>query len=219
MVEHKFEKVDKTMIVQGMPKNPTPGSGMQNQYDNQYGNFLRGDKPQTHIKVSGALRNKQAAAWQSFINDRKVSLHNEARKPTITEAAYKAEAGNLNRIRDRGGTNIGEWALDYTPNSPEFLNASKTRLNQLVEDLDASVPIRDIPQGPISGTEVETPVAVQQPLESGPIFEESVLEKFANDDGGFDFPEVDITTDEIPEADEEPEVVIDDIEEDSEASK
>jgi len=203
MAEHKFEEVDKTMFIGGMPKNPAPGSGMQSQYALQYGNYLRGGKPETHIEVSGDLRNKQSAAWQSFIEDRRVALYNEARKAGITEAQYKQEAGNLQRIKDAGGREIGEWARDYTPNSAEFLRSAVARFNELSSDLETPVAIREIPEGPITGHSQENPVV---PLKAGPLYEESVLERFANEDGGFDFPD-----EEAPIVAEAPEQSLDDI--------
>jgi len=152
MTEHKLEQVDPAFVAQGMPKNPSPGTR-----EKEYANFLGGPSVETHFDVSVADIAQRAAEWHSFIEGRRTALYLKGAQGGISEEAYRQEAGDLNRIRDRGIIGIAEWSAGTEPKTTDFDALVRLRFNALVEDLDSPIPEREVPQGPVNAnTPVET---------------------------------------------------------------
>ena len=158
---------------------------------------LKGADIQIRYNPNAALRSEQGAAVRMFIEEQRAALYLQTRQGTIKETERIARTGDLNRIRDGILHSMVEWAGDMNPRdgsmgtemAPEFHSACRAAFNRIKDVLNVQIKVRAVPTGPISvqKTEeqpIEVPVdlklsdldAVEQPLDSGPLNEQSVLE-------------------------------------------
>ncbi len=158
---------------------------------------MKGADIQIHYNPKAGLRSKQNAAVRMFIEEQRTVLYLQSRQGTVSEEEYQIRANELKRMQDKMIQSLSDWARDIDPkrgsigtdSSPEFLRACAEIFGQLKDVLDIQVEIDTVPVGPVSGQASEKqPVAVpvdlklsdldvvEQPLNSGPLGEQSVLE-------------------------------------------
>lgn len=151
-------------------------------------------------RPNSGLRTKQGAAVRMFIEEQKTALYRRAMIGDISEQEHQADVGNLRRIQAKMIQTMPDWAGTIDPKqgaigtgfSREFEVLLYNVFNQVRDDSGVSIEVNDVPLGPVSGQtsekeEVKVVVApddlrlsdleaVEQPLDSGPLGEPSVLE-------------------------------------------
>ena len=184
-----------------------------------------GQRAEIQYNSNASLRNKQQEGIRLFMSEKDVALYLKARKGTVTEKEQAKAVNVLRRMRNDMVITMSEWLGDIQPVrhgrlTRECEAACQQKFNQLKEIEDRQVPdnpaeelvklvVSDeiIPTGPITGLEqeqlldpnefkLEDLVPVEQPVDSGPLSEQSVLE------GGLQQPDLPVFEPEVIKTEE-----------------
>lgn len=180
-----------------------PNMAKQNPMAMKFGDS--GQRSEVHYKSNAALRNKQQEAIRVYVSEREVDLYRKTRAGTVTEKEQAKAINVLRRMKNNMIATMPEWLGDTQPFrhgrlTQECFAACQQEFNRLkviedhqVSDNPAEEPVKlvvsddFVPAGPVTGLVQEQPhdpdtlkledlTPVEQPLASGPLSEQSVLE-------------------------------------------